>query len=220
MPKIQIPDSDIKSFLFFINLGKKERSKLVDLIINEPIRFEYYELAKTISQKLNLDNYLTLLFLKTIHSIFLLKYEFELTTKQIISDIRETLNTTKDLKDKLDELIKELTVLLNNAKNFELTSKALILSQSGQNILNSTKIVTDVRPIFDNEKSPNIRTNIMRHSLEIEYYEGPDRKNVIFQLTENDLENLRNKIIRAKKKSKNILEYFNSGTEKKVIIYK
>jgi hypothetical protein len=88
-------------------------------------------------------------------------------------------------------------------------SKAEIMLLEGERLFLTSRIVTDIRPIFDADVSSPPRGAIIRHLLRIEYLQqNGDRETIFFELDPDDLEELGATIGRAKQKGKSIESLF------------
>lgn len=81
-----------------------------------------------------------------------------------------------------------------------LIRKAESLATSHQNILTESRIVTDLRPVFDS-LGERVLQWIVTHTLFIEYYDGGESRHISFGLDNSDLRELRRVCERAELKS-------------------
>ncbi|MHC9292037.1 hypothetical protein ACRCUN_06190 [Mycobacterium sp. LTG2003] len=96
-----------------------------------------------------------------------------------------------------------ITALLNNA-TIQRYAKALTLRNEYERIVTDTRILSDIRPVFDDdEENPGIRAAIVNHTLRFTYTAGDgERHESHFALDVHDLEKLKAQIERALKKDK------------------
>jgi hypothetical protein len=84
-----------------------------------------------------------------------------------------------------------------------LTAKALDLLTDAQNLFYSSKILTDIRPVFD-EKGTAAEAAVMVHHLVIHYRDTSDHKDFFVTLDSNDLKQLRAVLDRAERKAETL----------------
>jgi hypothetical protein len=96
-----------------------------------------------------------------------------------------------------------ITPLLQNA-TVQRFAKALTLRNEYERILTDTRILSDIRPVFDDDQeNPSMRAAIVNHTLRFTYTAGDgERHESHFALDVDDLEKLKTQIERALKKDK------------------
>lgn len=87
--------------------------------------------------------------------------------------------------------------------------KSETLRGAHQNVLGSSAILTDIRPIFDNCADTIVQTMVTQ-TLLIDYYAGSERRRVQFALDATDIAELQKACERAQKKSRVIKESLSS----------
>ena len=98
-------------------------------------------------------------------------------------------------------LLKErLIKLLALKSSLGMTAKTLDLLTDAQHLFYSSKILTDVRPVF-NEEGSVAEGAIILHNLRIYYGDSEDQRNFFVTLDANDLQQLRKVISRAEQKA-------------------
>jgi hypothetical protein len=88
-----------------------------------------------------------------------------------------------------------------------LRQKARDLTYAHQNIFKSTRIITDLRPVF-NTAGDSIGPMVLTHVLSIEYFDGVRNQRIEFALDENDVKELRNAAERAQVKTETTRKLF------------
>lgn len=79
--------------------------------------------------------------------------------------------------------------------------KATALTYAHQNIFRASRIITDLRPVF-NVSGDQIRAIVLTHVLGVEYFDGVRNQRIEFALDEADVEALRKSAERAQTKTK------------------
>jgi hypothetical protein len=85
--------------------------------------------------------------------------------------------------------------------SLRLTAKALEILTDAQHLFFTAKILTDIRPVF-NEKGTATEAAVIIHNLAIHYGDGSDHKNFFVTLDTNDVKVLRAILDRADEKAK------------------
>lgn len=99
-----------------------------------------------------------------------------------------------------DVLKDRLTTLFKLKSSLGLTAKASDLLTDAQHVFYTAKILTDVRPIF-NEEGTVIEAAVIIHNLALHYGDSQDHKDFYLTLDSNDVETLRNVLDRADEKA-------------------
>lgn len=100
-----------------------------------------------------------------------------------------------------DILKDRLTKLFELKTSLGLTAKALDISTDAQHLFYTAKVLTDIRPIFD-EEGKVIEAAVIVHNLMIHYGDAGDHKNFFVHLDTNDVKELRAVLDRADEKAK------------------
>ncbi len=92
-----------------------------------------------------------------------------------------------------------------------IVGKTLDLSYEYANVLQTARIITDVRPIFTPDAT-SIDGAVISHKLFIRYYNVEGQKTFTMTLDEGDLKRLRSQCDRALQKANTITNQLNEGT--------
>ena len=107
---------------------------------------------------------------------------------------------TKQEKKDIEIFISQFKNLLSNKENFKITLKARTLIYEREKILEHLRILTDIRPIFDDLKGDEIQASVIIHNLKIEYLEDGRTHTAVFALDSSDLIDLNRMVLRAQQK--------------------
>ena len=94
-----------------------------------------------------------------------------------------------------------LSKIFDLRKALSITTKAMDVLTDEERIFYSAKILTDVRPIF-NEEGNSIDAAIIVHNLKIHFGQDQDHKDFYVALDTSDIEVLRDVLDRADEKAK------------------
>ncbi len=204
MANFQIPESDIKKIEKLAKLIEEHtEEKLLKCLSEAPIGCWGSDLAQLIKKNIGIEfkaakDIVELLFTITSNRRF-----FE---KGIDSFIEDLLFVVKESNPelandtKLESFIKKILL----SKNIQITTKAIELEGDREKLLSNTRIITDIRPIFDDENSDSIEKNIILHNLRIRYMDADGNHEIYFAVDRRDLQNLKEQIIRAEHKENRI----------------
>jgi hypothetical protein len=112
-----------------------------------------------------------------------------------------------------ESLLKEL--ILTGA--VRVVAKTLDLSYEYANVLQTARIITDVRPVFTPEATA-IDGAIISHKLFIRFYNVEGQKTFTMTLDEDDVKNLRNQCDRALQKASTIEAELGKATQIRTIV--
>ena len=209
MAVLQIPERHKKGFGHLISLDNELRNKLIKELNSLPIGLSLEEITKKLSQKLNLKKSELFQIIRTFFSLISNQEESRVDLNIFVDDIIEALKEDEKLEPDI-ALKSQLTEILSSRGLFYYTSKATTLVNEREKLLVNTRIVTDVRPVFNEEKDCKIENLLVIHNLKIEYHEGSEHKELYFALDGSDLKRLKEHIQRAEEKEKAIREQFKS----------
>lgn len=206
-----IPTQDIEGFKIILNLSNKLIDKINSKIELSQSVLSPSQLAERLSAETSLNEEDCRKILKIIHSLSTLRKDDDLSKQDIVSEIIDSLKELDEEPFKLEknwkQLEKNLTLLLSNEEKISLGFKSIHLSWEFDKIYMESKIMTDIRPVFEEEIDKNINSGIIVHSLKIEYHLSNDTHQKIFiKLDSDDLKELKEQIIRAEKKEQKIKE--------------
>jgi hypothetical protein len=146
--------------------------------------------------------------LTTIMSLNMLGGTIGASPDEIYNDVTKNLidNDTKVVDiDKWKAAKKAIVEALSPAHPLGLVQKTTRLRYEHQNILHRVKILTDVRPVFD-ETAREIQLMSIGYVLEVEYYDGTNRRQAFYALDVEDVATLKADCERAQTKTATLTE--------------
>jgi len=200
MRKVAIPPSVLPGFEIISSFTKEDVEKLTSYLANIPV-----------GKINNLDNDIAELFdydkaneiLKTITSFSeLMGFKndtIEDVAKNLCDSYRD-MNRGKTSDEKIGILYENLVAIFRNYKNLGLALKARDLLLENEHNFHDSKIISDVRLIFDEDLENKKRHGVVIHRLHIQYRKERNIKEIFLALDMNDLEQLKDEIDRAIKK--------------------
>ena len=109
---------------------------------------------------------------------------------------------------------KQLHQFLSKPSALSLTNKAIDLITEREKIWLSSRVITDVRPIFGDGDEIKFEASLIIHNLKIQFKENKLIKEFYFALDSEDLTNLKEQIIRAEEKEKILKSMLNEKSIK------
>jgi len=214
MANFTIPDKYKPGFELLIKLDQSSRDSLLSQLKSTSGSID----TDTLSTKLKIstlkENEVKQI-LDAISSMFIFKESTEYTTDEFTSELKGALYETKikelETKKEFESFVRELLNLTDTP--FYLNAKAKHLTHENNYTILDSRIFTDIRPIFTEDKDCKLRGYTILHNLKLEYSEGSHYKEAFFTLDKDDLEKLKENINRAETKEKVIRE----GTKDKNI---
>ena len=98
--------------------------------------------------------------------------------------------------------MKRLRFLINNKQIYYAAKADSLISNYG-NVFIQSKIISDIRPVFDIQIEDELKAGIISHNLNIHYQsnEEPYHKDISLVLNLNDIKTLKEMLIRAERKN-------------------
>lgn len=105
----------------------------------------------------------------------------------------------------------ELAALFSDKNPLAVFEKAVGLSLEHQNVLEHVRIITDVRPVFDDAGDLILHT-LVDHVLMLEYYDGEESKRIHMALYARDIQELKKACERAEKKAERVVGFMKEAS--------
>ena len=213
MAQFTIPDEGIKGFRTLLKLSKEDQEKLIHSISDAPLGCWYKKLSNFISEKTGIDFEDVE---KIVDLLFSLTVNKRITTDNLdifLNNLLSSLKKHEDEELKVDSELKDLLKRLISISTIQCTTKALELETSREKLLMNSLIITDIRPIFDDDNPEIIEAAVVTHNLKIRYRDSNGENNTIYiAVDEEDLSRLKKQIIRAEIKGKSITKKISNIT--------
>jgi hypothetical protein len=212
LSSIQIPESLQEGYAIYISLTEEQKSRLDNALLKSPAGLIPSELIDYLSQESKIEIEASDLYetIKTIFSIFSLKGDLGLSNSDLAVELVKALEDLGEERFKpTPDLEKHFTTILS-AENIGITVKAYKLGTDREKLLESTKIITDFRPIFSDDGDIEIKAWMIVHNLKIGYYISGEVNEIYLALDSDDLKKLKENILRAEKKEELIRAKFES----------
>ncbi len=209
MATFRIPKEDLTALYMFFSL--EDNIDSIIEIFNSDIDSDD-ELSKIINEKFNIEINIALDLLYAVSKLLLSKNSSDLCEDDFIDEIKDSLLLEDDFNFKgLSDISINLKKLLNVDGSFFVRIKANQLVFDRDKILTRSRILTDVRSIFNEKVDFDIVSNAVMHNLKINYLKNKKKRKIYLALDRFDLISLRENIERALKKEEKIKDYFKAS---------
>lgn len=209
MPALNVPQEDRVGLAKLVLLSKESIDEILSALAEASPTVDANELASLISKK---TKTITEEDIKPIASTLVSFYYARAYLGYSIPDFAKAIcdAVSEGVLDKLklpdneckrfkDDLVRILSVDPLGAK-----IKARTLLREYERILCDARVLTDMRPVFgSNPAEPPTGAGIL-HTLRIRYHEGTDMKEFFVILDDDDVEDLRQSLERAKLKAESL----------------
>ncbi|MEC4991247.1 MAG: hypothetical protein SAJ37_21135 [Oscillatoria sp. PMC 1068.18] len=146
--------------------------------------------------------------LKTIIALYSLRNTYEISIQELVHDVIEAISITKELDelslDEQNKLQERLSSFLQIDHIFGVMSKAIGVMTEQSNLFLHSRILTDIRPVFNVDSESEIVGVVVIHNLKIEYRHEDKKKEFFVALDRNDIRELQNQLERAINKTESM----------------
>ncbi len=198
MQKIAIPPVVLPGFEILSSFTKEDIEKLTSYLKNISINNSLNNLPQEVAELFGKD--ISEEIVKTIASFSELLENKDTTLEEVAKNLCESYKeqAKKDIKpNKLEVLQNNLLEIFKNYKNLGLSFKARDLLLENESNFKDSRIISDLRLVFDDDLGNKKRYGIIIHKLHIEYRNEGNLKDMFLSLDMNDLKQMKEEIERA-----------------------
>ena len=200
MPRIKIPDLALPGFEAIAQLNEEQSQKFSQFLNSLPVGSKMEDINNYLFSELNVTDSRSIV--QTLVSFRELleadNVDFEELSSSLVNSYKETKNEGRE--EEAYFLKRNLQLIFSNSKNLKLTLKAKQLSTEDSFIYSDSKIITDIRLVFNDEIEDEKRNAIVIHKLHLEYYQNKEIQDIFLTLDLSELKKLKDNIDRAIKK--------------------
>jgi len=207
MPKIAIPSSVHEGFLVISKLKEED----IDFILSIITKVDPGDELDSVEEKL-FDRFgkVSNILLQTIVSFSGL-VDKEGNTEQLASDLSKSF--TELSKDEISDddnknLEQNLLKLLTNISSLRKSINSRKSQYDNESLLRTTKMITDLRILFQDDLLDKSRDGVIIHKLHVEYNQNFDSREIYFTLDIKDLNKLKSQIEKAIEKDQILRDDF------------
>lgn len=221
MASIRIPSVALPGFEALSKINEDQAVAFADFLENMPVGTRMQEIEGFLASDLNLNQSKEIV--ATLRSFSELlepsKVDVAFLSANLASSYKEQTKTNFTQEDE-DNLRNNLSFIFTHSTNLRLTLKAYDLVGGDTFLFQDSKIIVDLRLVFNDEIQDNHKRNaLLVHHLHIEYYKEGLKK-IVLALDLADLRNLKKDIDRAitkedviKNDYKEVFNFLNLSTD-------
>ncbi|MFW5886139.1 MAG: hypothetical protein ACOCUL_00140 [Bacteroidota bacterium] len=206
MTKFQIPEAFLPGFMELSKLSPEDAEKIGILLNQIPVGATIQDFRETFTEAGLPENIQV-----TAETVFsmgaLLAGETENDLTELATGLSKAFqekNQGKITNEEAQQLKRNLLIILKNGDNLKKTYKAYQLFSENARIYRNSRVMTDIRLLFNDELDSNPRSGLILHQLKIEYVENEKPKSFFVSLDREDLVSLSENFQRALKKEESI----------------
>lgn len=208
---LSIPERQQKALARLVVLPQSDKDRLAAALDNAEPMVRIDRLATAMAKttglaQSDLQDYAFLL-----GNLYLTKQNHKVPIEELLAEtIQVASGHEKPSPENLESFTAFLTRVMSMDQSFGLVAKASDLLFESEHLTAGTRILTDVRPIFTNDKMNEPRAAIITHNLRISYAskEGENQGVMFFALDHEDLVELRDLVTRAIEKEEKLVKKF------------
>ncbi|UYP43922.1 hypothetical protein NEF87_000207 [Candidatus Lokiarchaeum ossiferum] len=205
--RFQIPKTFKKNIQDLLSISESNRKKFLEQIQMASPTLEIQELIDCSESELQYPSQM-LMFLSMIYRIFKESKtnlgDFRISLEDAINE----LGISKE-HEKYSDIINFFMESIQLDNTLGISSKANATMIDHSQIIRKTRILTDIRPLFQDNFDESVKTGVIYHMLKLTTRQNKIEKNQYIAFDFEDLVNLKNTIDRALRKEKNIRQSLN-----------
>ena len=204
MTKYRIPEPFKPGFELISKLSKKHVNVIKKALTDTPIGSGPEDTAKSIEDKINFKSSEVRNIINTIFSLISLNIREEVEKEEFINDIVTSYDDINPSlgEDKREKLIEYLQTFLEADGQVKHTIKAATLLSENKKIFIESRVLSDIRIIFEEKIENPKQCAVIIHQLKIIYHENGEPKEIFIALDKEDLNQLKETANRAIQKDK------------------
>jgi len=209
MSALDIPDEYEYGIKLLLQMNDEIGKKFIKALSESKPTLYIENLVESVSQKLK--DILTPSNVKDMIEALLALYgvrdSLDVETSEFIKNLEEAVlesESFSNISNNLQISKPLITELLDLDEPLSIASKAFNILLDHERVFLSSKILTDIRPIFSNRKVESPVGAVIVHMFKIDYREGSESKEFFVALDTADINKLENVLRRAKEKEKAI----------------
>lgn len=210
MAKISIPETVFPGFLMIAEMQSSGIQSLLEVLKN----INAGEELDIIEQRLN-EHFgsQSRILLQTIISFSGLLEKDEATSEDVSKNLTESFSDSesKITKKQKEKLELNLNAILSNLSFLRKNIKSRRSILDNESLLRSSKLITDLRILFQDDLSDQNRDALILHKLHVEYQQNFNDKEIYFTLDLKDLNRLKAEIEKAIEKDQIIREDYKNN---------
>ncbi|MEH2253582.1 hypothetical protein [Nostoc sp.] len=203
---LNIPEQYKIAIEFILNTDDDTINVIISAFHDFPstVKNVLYNISERIVKTQKLDRRTAVNIVETLVSLRQFYKEENLSNEDIVVLISKYIEEDSEFEVKIEQIerfSKRLSSLLKAlesiAFSLDISEKASNLLIEHERIFSDSRIVTDIRPVFDSETEKKVKAAILIHTLKIQYRDVGGTKEFYVALDSDDLDNLYEQIVIA-----------------------
>lgn len=208
MPEIRIPDEYRRGFAEIRQLTEQQAEELISALEAEPPTLEREKLRSAVASNVSslarsdIDR-----IIDTLVSLYALKGSMNLETLEFVDTVRRAMDESgrEELEfdeDKERELFKDHLTQLLKVDSLGIATRANdLLYEDKHAVRGSTRVITDIRPVFRADPDEDPAAALIVHTLKVSYHDGGRIEDFLVTLDSEQIDELLRVLERAKSKA-------------------
>jgi hypothetical protein len=217
--QLRLSETQLSDLRLIAELSEEQlRSALNRLTELASVPMSQEEVRRTFSEALPDHSQLVEPLVRQVLALAGLQYRSDISHHELVVALHASL--VGKLQPELMEAwnrVEQVFAELLQADSIRTVVKSLELSYDYANLIQSTNIVTDIRPIFD-DAAEEVIGSVVSFTLRLSYQNGNNAQSLSLAFDGKDVEKLRDQCIRAMKKAETTKRHFSQGEDAKARI--
>jgi hypothetical protein len=215
MPKLNIPPEYEIGLIKILILPEEALRSLHSVLKDAPPILNPKKRASSLFGKVDgIDEADVEPIISTLYSLYVAQANLGLSANDFVSDLMAALEESlvkqgSATPEKREQATRRLIDLLSIPR-LKAEAKAVEVLHEYEHALSRVRILTDIRPVFDDNPEGKPSGVVLVHTLKITYLESRELKNFFVALDESDIKMLKNALDRAEKKGATLKSLFSS----------
>ncbi len=211
---LRIPDSERPRLLRLASLSDKTVEELALALENTSPVLNSRRFADRVEPRLSTPIPDLEEILGALMSLEAAREAQEVAVEQLAEDVREGMLKSSGealFAAKPGDVFKSRIARLLQIRSLQLAAKAQGLVTEQKCLFDNARIISDIRPIFDDNPEHTPEGAVVVHTLRVEYWDDAEARSIHFAMDGDDLEELQEVIRRAAVKEKTLRELLASN---------
>jgi len=217
MSSFSIPEQFESGFARLLSITEAELESITVLLNEVPVGMGPRSFKKLLRERIKIEDSVELT--KVLFSFSALLFERDEEFSEIALQLANSFFSDKEdeikeseIEENRKKLSARLLLIFNNCDNLVKSFKALHLLSENSTIYQSSRIISDIRLVFNDELDSVNRCGVIIHNLKLELFRnGNINEDIFISMDLNDLKSLRDHLTRAIEKDGLIRkDYMNS----------
>ncbi len=197
---IRLPKRHRQSLSFLMSKSHEERKKFAEVLGSVPAATDLETLASELNKATSIERAAARGIVRMLFTLYSARAEAGVSADRMAEDVLDA--APGELESPSDRSVfrSDLVALLSLEDTLGVTARALEVMHQHEHLYCSSRLFTDVRPIFDAADAGNLTGAVVLHNLRLTYHDGDNTYDFFLALDRRDVEELRDILNRALEK--------------------